>query len=128
MHCFYHVSSRMKAMIKVPRRPTVQEIQARSKSSITESKLSKRLGMSLPNLRDDQTISFQRNTLLTRIILSDPGETAAEAQTVRIYCRQSSWKRLNVSLFLSPSCLRPLLPTCSPCAPYLLSPSAENSS
>ncbi|XP_031154979.1 DENN domain-containing protein 3-like isoform X2 [Sander lucioperca] len=63
---------KMKAMIKVPRRPTVQEIQARSKSSITESKLSKRLGMSLPNLRDDQTISFQRNTLLTRIILSDP--------------------------------------------------------
>ncbi|XP_028435791.1 DENN domain-containing protein 3 isoform X2 [Perca flavescens] len=63
---------KMKAMVKVPRRPTVQEIQARSKSSITESKLSKRLGMSLPNLRDDQTISFQRNTQLTRIILSDP--------------------------------------------------------
>ncbi|XP_033496322.2 DENN domain-containing protein 3-like [Epinephelus lanceolatus] len=61
---------RMKAMVEIPRRPTMQEIQARRQSSITESNLSKRLGMSLPNL--DQTISFQRNTLLTRIIMSDP--------------------------------------------------------
>ncbi|XP_030014403.1 DENN domain-containing protein 3-like isoform X2 [Sphaeramia orbicularis] len=63
---------KMKAMFEVSRRPTMQEIQARRKSSITESRLSKRLGMSLPNLGDDQTLSFQRNTLLTRIMLSDP--------------------------------------------------------
>ncbi|KAM9353017.1 DENN domain-containing protein 3-like [Symphorus nematophorus] len=60
---------KMKAMLEVPRRPTMQEIQARRKSSCTDNKLSKRLGMSLPNL--DQTINFQRNTLLTRIIVSD---------------------------------------------------------
>ncbi|XP_070691895.1 DENN domain-containing protein 3-like [Pempheris klunzingeri] len=64
---------KMKAIIEVPRRPTMQEIQARRKSSITETRLSKRLGMSLPNLGDDQTISFQRNTLLTSVIMSDTG-------------------------------------------------------
>ncbi|XP_040900931.1 DENN domain-containing protein 3-like isoform X2 [Toxotes jaculatrix] len=63
---------KMKAMVEVPRRPTMQEIQARRKSSITENRLNKRLGMSLPNLGDDQTANFQRNTLLTRIIVSDP--------------------------------------------------------
>ncbi|KAM6910026.1 DENN domain-containing protein 3-like isoform 1-T1 [Xenentodon cancila] len=62
---------KMKAMIEVPRRPTMQEIQARRKSSIMENKLSKRLGMSLPNLGDDQTISFQRNPLLTRLMMPD---------------------------------------------------------
>lgn len=60
-------------MVEVPRRPTMQEIQARRKSSISDSRLIKRLGMSLPNLGDDQ-ISFQRSTLLTRIIMSDTGE------------------------------------------------------
>ncbi|XP_036929418.1 DENN domain-containing protein 3-like [Acanthopagrus latus] len=63
---------RMKAMLEVPRRPTMQEIQARRNSSATENRLSKRLGMSLPNLGDDQTLSFQRNMLLTRTILPDP--------------------------------------------------------
>ncbi|KAF7657656.1 hypothetical protein LDENG_00023980 [Lucifuga dentata] len=63
---------KMKATVENPRRPTVQEIQARRNSSITEIRLSKRLGMSLPNLGDDQTISFHRNTLLTRIITSYP--------------------------------------------------------
>ncbi|XP_054477043.1 DENN domain-containing protein 3-like isoform X1 [Anoplopoma fimbria] len=63
---------RMKAMVEVPRRPTMQEIQARRKCSIIESKMSKRLGMSLPNLGDDRTLSFQRNSLLTRITVSDP--------------------------------------------------------
>ncbi|XP_050932332.1 DENN domain-containing protein 3 isoform X2 [Lates calcarifer] len=62
---------KMKAMVEVPRRPTMQEIQARRKSSLTETRLNKRLGMSLPNLGDDQTISFQRNTLVTRIIMSE---------------------------------------------------------
>ncbi|XP_070822891.1 DENN domain-containing protein 3-like [Chaetodon trifascialis] len=62
---------KMKAMVEVCR-PTMQEIQAHRKSSVTESRLNKRLGMSLPNLRDDQTINFQRNSLLPRIIISDP--------------------------------------------------------
>ncbi|TKS82005.1 DENN domain-containing protein 3 [Collichthys lucidus] len=67
--CF---TQRMKGMVEIPRRPTMQEIQARRKSSFTESRLSKRLGTSLPNLGDDQTISFQKNTLLTGIVISDP--------------------------------------------------------
>ncbi|KAM9852525.1 DENN domain-containing protein 3-like [Aulostomus maculatus] len=62
---------KMKAMVEVPRRPTMQEIQARRRSSITEKSLIKRPVMSLPNLGDDQTIIFQRNTLLTRIIMPD---------------------------------------------------------
>uniref|UniRef100_A0A3Q3GDZ0 DENN domain containing 3 n=1 Tax=Labrus bergylta TaxID=56723 RepID=A0A3Q3GDZ0_9LABR len=56
-------TQKMKALVEVPRRPTMQEIQARRKSSVTEKHLSKRLGMSLPNLRDDQAVSFQKNTL-----------------------------------------------------------------
>lgn len=70
----------MKGMVEIPRRPTMQEIQARRKSSFTESRLSKRLGTSLPNLGDDQTISFQKSTLLTGIVISDPGETGGKAQ------------------------------------------------
>ncbi|XP_027142101.1 DENN domain-containing protein 3 isoform X2 [Larimichthys crocea] len=66
---------KMKGMVEIPRRPTMQEIQARRKSSFTESRLSKRLGTSLPNLGDDQTISFQKNTLLTGIVISDPVRT-----------------------------------------------------
>lgn len=73
-----YVSSRMKAMVEVPRRPTMQEIQARRKSSTTENRLNKRLGMSLPNLGEAQSLSFQRNSLLARIIMSDPGETGEE--------------------------------------------------
>ncbi|KAM3614824.1 uncharacterized protein V6R79_019413 [Siganus canaliculatus] len=61
---------KMKAMVEVPRRPTMQEIQARRRSSAMESGLSKRLGMSLPNLGDDHTINFQKNPLLTSIIMS----------------------------------------------------------
>ncbi|XP_039973997.1 DENN domain-containing protein 3-like isoform X2 [Xiphias gladius] len=63
---------KIKGMAEAPRRPTMQEIQAQRKSSIAENRLNKRLGMSLPNLGDAQTISFQRNTLLTGIIMSDP--------------------------------------------------------
>ncbi|XP_058502765.1 DENN domain-containing protein 3-like [Solea solea] len=62
---------RLKAMVEVPRRPTMQEIQARRKSSLTDSKLIKRLGMSLPNLGDDQTVAFHRNALLNGIFVSD---------------------------------------------------------
>ncbi|XP_047454775.1 DENN domain-containing protein 3-like isoform X2 [Mugil cephalus] len=62
---------KMKATVDIPRRPTMQEIQVRRKSSTTEVRLSMRLGMSLPNLGDDQTISIIRNNSLTRIITSD---------------------------------------------------------
>uniref|UniRef100_A0A3Q0SBF3 DENN domain containing 3 n=1 Tax=Amphilophus citrinellus TaxID=61819 RepID=A0A3Q0SBF3_AMPCI len=68
-------SSRIKAVVAAPHRPTMQQIQARRRGSISENRLTKRLGMSLPNLREDQTISFQRNTLLSRTLISDPGET-----------------------------------------------------
>ncbi len=76
-------------MVEAPRRPTLQEIQAQRKSSITEIRLNKRLGMSLPNLGLDQMINCQRNSLLSGIISSDSGETreevkAPEAQTVKI--------------------------------------------
>uniref|UniRef100_A0A3P8NY47 UDENN domain-containing protein n=1 Tax=Astatotilapia calliptera TaxID=8154 RepID=A0A3P8NY47_ASTCA len=47
---------KMKAMVEAPHRPTMQQIQARRKGSITETRLSKRLGMSLPNLREDKII------------------------------------------------------------------------
>lgn len=78
-HCkwlitFSKSSCRMKAMVEIPRRPTMQEIQARRNSSITENRLNKRLGMSLPNLGDDRPISFPRHTVLSRIIIPDLGE------------------------------------------------------
>ncbi|XP_076009823.1 DENN domain-containing protein 3-like isoform X3 [Genypterus blacodes] len=66
-------TQKMKAMDENPRRPTMQEIQARRKSSITEGIiLSKRLGMSLPNLGEEQSMGFNRYTLLTGNIVSDP--------------------------------------------------------
>ncbi|KAM4601561.1 DENN domain-containing protein 3-like [Polymixia lowei] len=65
-------TQKMKAMVETPRRPTMQEMQARRTSSTTESTLNKRLGMSLPNLRDDRPISFHRHTSLTRIVMPDP--------------------------------------------------------
>ncbi|MED6257748.1 hypothetical protein ATANTOWER_030759 [Ataeniobius toweri] len=66
-------SERQKTMsvVEVPRRPTMQGIQTRRKSSILRNMLSKRLGMSLPNLRADQTFGFERNPLLTSAVMSD---------------------------------------------------------
>ncbi|XP_067366197.1 DENN domain-containing protein 3-like isoform X2 [Channa argus] len=64
---FYCALSRMKAKIEVSHRPISQEIQAHGRSSVSESRLNK----SLPNLRDDQTVNFHRNTPLTRIIMSE---------------------------------------------------------
>ncbi|XP_026226830.1 DENN domain-containing protein 3-like isoform X2 [Anabas testudineus] len=58
-------------MQKPTHRPTM-EIQACRRSSITERKMTKRLGISLPNLGEDQTISFQRHSLPTRIVTSEP--------------------------------------------------------
>ncbi|XP_055020182.1 DENN domain-containing protein 3-like isoform X2 [Boleophthalmus pectinirostris] len=57
-------TQKMKAKVELPRRPTMQEIQARRRSSVSDHHL-KRQGMSLPNLSDHQ--SFQRNNLLHKI-------------------------------------------------------------
>ncbi|KAM6968155.1 DENN domain-containing protein 3-like [Aplochiton taeniatus] len=54
-------SQRMKAMVEVPRRPTMQEIQARRNSM--EVKLNKRLGMSLPNLGEERPLRMAPTTL-----------------------------------------------------------------
>nr|XP_040020179.1 DENN domain-containing protein 3-like [Gasterosteus aculeatus aculeatus] len=62
---------RMKAMVEAPRRPTMQEIQDRRKSSTPGIQVSTRRGMSLPNLEDDTTTSFKRNSAQSRIIASD---------------------------------------------------------
>ncbi|KAM9310249.1 DENN domain-containing protein 3-like isoform 1-T2 [Pholidichthys leucotaenia] len=61
-----------KAMVEVPCRPSVQKIQAQRKGSFTENRLSKGLGMSLHNLAEDQTMSFQRNALPSGLTLSEP--------------------------------------------------------
>ncbi|XP_075905416.1 DENN domain-containing protein 3-like [Nelusetta ayraudi] len=62
---------KLKAVVEVPRRPTMQEIQARRRSSAAENPLCKRMGTSLPNLELVQNISFQRNPLLTRIFMPE---------------------------------------------------------
>ncbi|KAK2844521.1 hypothetical protein Q5P01_011180 [Channa striata] len=62
---------KMKAKVEVSHRPIMQEIQAHRRSSITESRLNKSLGMSLPNLRDDQTVSSHRNPAQTRVFMSE---------------------------------------------------------
>lgn len=87
-------------MVEVPRRPTMQEIQARRRSSITEDRLCKRMGMSLPNLEIVQSISFQRNTLLTRIFMSESGETGGKVGPQKLHTKQLA--RINLYLFFSP--------------------------
>ncbi|XP_012723130.2 DENN domain-containing protein 3 isoform X1 [Fundulus heteroclitus] len=62
---------KMMSMVEVQRRPTMNEIVTRKKGSILGNRLSKRMGMSLPNLRGDQAMSFERNSLLTRIGMSN---------------------------------------------------------
>ncbi|CAJ1062158.1 DENN domain-containing protein 3-like isoform X1 [Xyrichtys novacula] len=62
----------IKTMVEVPHRPTMQELQARRKSSASEGKLSKRLGMSEPNLMDEQTSNGHRNTLPSRSFMPEP--------------------------------------------------------
>lgn len=68
----------MKAMVEVSHRPTMQEMQARRRTSLTENKPAKMRGMSLPNLEINQASSPKRNSLLNRMIVSDFGETAEE--------------------------------------------------
>lgn len=104
----------MKAM-EGSRRGTIQEIQVCRKFSTIESLVSKRHRMSLPNFEDDKTISFQRNTLLTSVITSDPGE---KKRNKLFRHREHILKRLKRRLFLFQFLLSPL-PTFSP--PVLLS-------
>ncbi|CAL1611210.1 unnamed protein product [Knipowitschia caucasica] len=59
-------TQKMKAKVELPRRPTMQEIQERRRSSVTELQL-KRQGMSLPNLGDHNLLSLPRNSLLHKI-------------------------------------------------------------
>lgn len=103
--CVSHVLFRMKAMVEAPRRPTMQEIQARRKSSTPGIQVSTRRGISLPNLEDDTTTSFKRNSAQSRIIASDHGGTSTEAQTFQIDIMSGKDQR-----FL-----------CSPSSPYIFS-------
>uniref|UniRef100_A0A3P9KUT9 UDENN domain-containing protein n=1 Tax=Oryzias latipes TaxID=8090 RepID=A0A3P9KUT9_ORYLA len=73
-----------KMMLEIPRRLTMQEIQARRTSSITENRLSRRLGKSLPNLQDNPTIGCRKNSLLTRTVLSDMA-LKAPAKPVKVF-------------------------------------------
>uniref|UniRef100_A0A3B5N053 UDENN domain-containing protein n=1 Tax=Xiphophorus couchianus TaxID=32473 RepID=A0A3B5N053_9TELE len=59
------------SVVDVQRRPTMQEILTRRKSSVVGNKLSKRLGMSLPNLGGYQVINSEKSPLLTRGVMSD---------------------------------------------------------
>lgn len=104
----------MKAVVEAPHRPTMQQIQARRRSSTSENRLTKRLGMSLPNLRVDQTISIQRNTPLSRILVPDPGETCDQLKMTSKTMSRQGKKSL---LFLTSSSLF-----------SHLSPSTENTS
>ncbi|KAK6327010.1 hypothetical protein J4Q44_G00026550 [Coregonus suidteri] len=63
-------SERMKAMIDIPRRPTMQEM-ARKYSSRPENHLNKRLGMSLPNLGEERPLNLLRHTSLKKIIIPE---------------------------------------------------------
>ncbi|CAB1334759.1 unnamed protein product, partial [Coregonus sp. 'balchen'] len=60
-------TQKMKAMIDIPRRPTMQEM-ARKYSSGPENHLNKRLGMSLPNLGEERLL---RHTSLKKIIIPE---------------------------------------------------------
>lgn len=62
-------------MVAAPRRPSMQEIEAKRKGSIPENMMYKRLGMSLPNLIEDQAIGLEGNLLFNRVILSNSGES-----------------------------------------------------
>ncbi|XP_061676537.1 DENN domain-containing protein 3-like isoform X2 [Syngnathoides biaculeatus] len=74
---------KMKASLEIPRRPTMQEIQDRRKSSLPENKLIPRQGMSLPTLSDqEQTVHFQRSSLVTRIIMCEPARLPPKPVTV----------------------------------------------
>ncbi|XP_046886821.1 DENN domain-containing protein 3-like isoform X2 [Hypomesus transpacificus] len=58
-------TQRMQAMIDNPRRPTMREIQARKNSTGSEPpRLNRRLGMSLPNLGEERSIAYFRQTSL----------------------------------------------------------------
>ncbi|KAM8869502.1 DENN domain-containing protein 3-like isoform 2-T2 [Spinachia spinachia] len=85
---------RMKAVVEVLRRPTVQEIQARRKSSSMGTRVSTRRGISLPDLGDDHTTGFKRNPTLTGIIASDHGGTSKPRSSRNV------WKRPSVSPYI----------------------------
>ncbi|XP_053743781.1 DENN domain-containing protein 3-like isoform X2 [Synchiropus splendidus] len=61
---------KMKAKVEIPRRPTMQEIQARRRSLGTDSTSAKRMGAILPNLGEEPTLGIKRNSL-TGVLVSD---------------------------------------------------------
>ncbi|KAL0985281.1 hypothetical protein UPYG_G00154950 [Umbra pygmaea] len=61
------VTQKMKAMVDDPRRPTMQQM-ARKYSVGPESSLSKRRGLSLPNLGDEHSLCLLRSSSLKKII------------------------------------------------------------
>nr|XP_020468528.1 DENN domain-containing protein 3-like [Monopterus albus] len=65
--------SEMKKMkVKVLPRSTMKDIQAWRKSDIPETRPNKRMGMSLPNLRDHRTITVQQSSPLSSTVTSEP--------------------------------------------------------
>ncbi|XP_024122822.1 DENN domain-containing protein 3 [Oryzias melastigma] len=77
-------TQKKKMTLEIPRRPTMQEIQARRASSVTENRLSRRLGTSLPNLQEDLTIGCRKNSILTRTGMSDTAPKSA-AKLVKVF-------------------------------------------
>lgn len=76
--CFCPVSSRIKTMVEVSSRPTVQEIQAQRRSSVGESRPGKTRGMSLPNLVPHQAFRLRSHSLMAGILMPEPGETGED--------------------------------------------------
>ncbi|XP_026172851.1 DENN domain-containing protein 3-like isoform X3 [Mastacembelus armatus] len=66
-----HSEMKMNAMVEAPCRTTTQVTQSQQKSSNLETRLIKR--PNLPNLRDNQIDSFQRSTVLNRVIMFESG-------------------------------------------------------
>lgn len=120
LHSSYYVSSRMKAMVEVPCRPTMQEIQDRRRSSITEHKLSKRRGLSLPNLEVAHSISFQRDTIVTGIIMPGSGEEVWADEMHLLTLEITREDQTFVSFSPLVVTFSSSLPFISPCVPFSL--------
>ncbi|XP_045069431.1 DENN domain-containing protein 3-like [Coregonus clupeaformis] len=76
-------TQKMKAMIDIPRRPTMQEM-ARKYSSRPENHLNKRLGMSLPNLGEERPLNLLRHTSLKKIIIPESAGRLKSSATLKI--------------------------------------------
>uniref|UniRef100_A0A8C5B566 UDENN domain-containing protein n=1 Tax=Gadus morhua TaxID=8049 RepID=A0A8C5B566_GADMO len=84
---------KLKCMVVNPRRPTMQEIQARRTGCHPEAMLNKRLGMSLPNLGDHPQVTRQT---LTKILIYDPSKTQTHTHSLILTLLQSPLKCMRV--------------------------------